>query len=130
VTVHRTCCHTLNRILERRANAKLDLAETLPVSWRDIRHLPYRVHLLIGGEDHEGLMRELSTWAMRMGLNISGTHADAIQSRYKAAVTLTLDIPPEMHENLVTVMHRLERAVPSITTIQRDTQKGCEPLPC
>ena len=102
----------------------------MAVSWRDIAHLPYRVHLLLGGEDHEGLMRELSTWAARLGLNISGTRAGAIQSRFKAAVTLTLDIPPTMQENLVTLMHRLQRAVPSITTISRDAQKGCEPEPC
>jgi len=125
VSIHRNCCHTLRRILDRRGEAL-----AMAVSWRDIAHLPYRVHLLLGGEDHEGLMRELSTWAARMGLNISGTRAGAIQSRFKAAVTLTLDIPPTMQENLVTLMHRLQRAVPSITTISRDAQKGCEPEPC
>jgi hypothetical protein len=75
-------------------------------------------------------MHELSTWTSRMGLNISGTRADANQSRYKAAVTLTLDIPPGMPENLVMMTHRLQRAVPSITSIQRDIYKGCEPEPC
>ncbi|MGO8949842.1 MAG: RelA/SpoT family protein [Ktedonobacterales bacterium] len=132
VTIHRTCCRTLGRVLDRRRARAIPGAypDTIPVSWREIRHLPYRVHLLIGGEDHEGLMHELSSWAQRMGLNISGTRADANQSRYKAAVTLTLDIPPAMQDNLVMMTHRLQRAVPSITSIQRDIHKGCEPEPC
>jgi GTP pyrophosphokinase len=128
ISIHRACCLTLKRILDGREQNS-PYPDTLPVSWRDIRNLPYRVHLLIGGEDHEGLMHELSTWAKRMGLNISGTRADANQSRYKAAVTLTLDIPPGMQENLVMMTHRLQRAVPSITRIQRDIHKGCEPEP-
>jgi RelA/SpoT family (p)ppGpp synthetase len=132
ISIHRTCCHTLKRILDRRGQSAQSspYPATLPVSWREIRNLAYRVHLLIGGEDHEGLMHELSTWAKRMGLNISGTRADANQARYKAAVTLTLDIPPGIQENLVMTTHRLERAVPSITSIQRDIHKGCEPEPC
>ncbi len=125
VAIHRTCCHTLKRTLEKRARAGLAYAEAIPVAWQEIQPLTYRVHLLIGGEDHAGLMYELSACAARMGLNVSGTKADANQSRYKAAVTLTLDIPPGMrHEP---VMHRLQRAVPSITSIRRDTSKGCEP---
>jgi (p)ppGpp synthase/HD superfamily hydrolase len=132
VSIHRACCQTLKRILDRRRQSAQSspYPATLPVSWREIRNLPYRVHLLIGGEDHEGLMHELSTWTSRMGLNISGTRADANQSRYKAAVTLTLDIPPGMPENLVMMTHRLQRAVPSITSIQRDIYKGCEPELC
>ena len=133
ITIHRTCCRTLRRILRGRSarTAMQQLyPDTIPVAWHDIRHLPYRVHLLIGGEDHEGLMHELSTWAKRMGLNISGTRADANQSRYKAAVTLTLDIPPKIQDNLVMLTHRLQRAIPSITSIQRDLHKGCEPDSC
>ena len=130
ITIHRSCCHTLARILKRREESWAETAPyppSIPVSWLVIRHLPYRVHLLIGGEDHEGLMHELSTWAKRMGLNISGTRADANQARYKAAVTLTLDIPPGIQDSLTMLTYRLQRAIPSITSIQRNLYKGCEP---
>jgi hypothetical protein len=67
-------------------------------------------------------MHEISACAAQLGLNVSGGMAYANQARYKAAVSLTLDLPPEMR--LDTVLRRLQ-TVPGIVSATRDTRKGC-----
>ncbi len=125
VTIHRTCCHTLHSTLARRRARNKAPAEPLHVSWSEIQPIMYRVHLAFVGQDHEGLMHELSICAARLNLNVSASRADANQSRYKAAVTLTLDVPPGTR--LDAVIRRFQ-AVPGIVSVTRDTSKGCGKL--
>jgi (p)ppGpp synthase/HD superfamily hydrolase len=93
------------------------------VSWPEIHPEMYRARLLFVGQDHEGLMHELSVCAARQGLNVSASRADANQARYKAAVSLTLDLPADVR--LDGVMRRFQ-TVPGIVSVTRDTSPGCE----
>ena len=122
VTIHRDCCHVLHGILSRRAKSGADHSQPLPVTWSQIQPITYRAHLAIEGQDHEGLMHELADCAASMDLNVSGGMAYANQARYKAAVSLTVDIPPQIR--LDHVLRRFQ-TVPGITGVRRDTTKGC-----
>jgi GTP pyrophosphokinase len=122
VTIHRICCRTLKAALARRQATGSPHATPLDIGWIDISPIKYRVHFNIYGQDHEGLMYELSECARRMGLNVSGSHADANQARYRAAITLTLDVPPQMR---VDTIQRRMVSVPGIVSVRRDTTKGC-----
>jgi len=158
VTIHRRCCRTLRRIIERRA---LQLAEAavargspggknahpaqailqvqatrqgeqddqtnpLSVSWDELGAIPYRLHLAIYGQDHRGLMYEVSSCVAALGLNVVYTKALANQDRSKALIALTVDIPPDVRRDVV--MRRL-RAVPGVTEVERDTRRGCDEHP-
>jgi (p)ppGpp synthase/HD superfamily hydrolase len=125
VTIHRACCRILRAAIEHRRAHGRKHAEPLHVSWPEIQPIIYRAHLSFVGQDHEGLMHELSNCAARLNLNVSASRADSNQSRYKAAVTLTLDIPPSIR--LDTVLRRFQ-AVPGIVSATRDTAKGCGTL--
>lgn len=122
VTIHRACCQSLRGVLARRAATGAMYAQSLPVTWPEIQPITYRVHLAIEGQDHEGLMHEVADCAAGMDLNVSGGLAYANQARYKAAISLTVDIPPEMR--LEHVFRRFY-SVPGITSVRRDTSKGC-----
>lgn len=122
VSIHRSCCQALRAIVSRRAKSGAEYAQPLPVTWAEIQPIVYRVHLAIEGQDHEGLMHELADCTAGMGLNVSGGMAYANQARYKAAISLTVDITPG-----VRLEHVLRRfySVPGITSVRRDTTKGC-----
>ncbi|HKB47291.1 MAG TPA: HD domain-containing protein, partial [Ktedonobacterales bacterium] len=120
VTVHRRCCRVLRAALARRQ------APPLSVTWPQIGVKWYTAALLISGQDHRGLMHELSVCAMQLGLNVASSKASANQARYKAAVALTLDIPTNVR--LEYVVGRLRR-VPGIVSVWRDTRKGCDENP-
>jgi GTP pyrophosphokinase len=121
VTVHRRCCRVLRAALARR-----QAAAPLSVTWPQIGVKWYTAALLISGQDHRGLMHELSVVAMQLGLNVAGSKASANQARYKAAVALTLDIPTNVR--LEYVVGRLRR-VPGIVSVWRDTHRGCDENP-
>jgi GTP pyrophosphokinase len=125
VTVHRACCRTLRAVVARRRAQSQPHAEPLRVSWPEIQPITYRAYLSFVGQDHAGLMHELSILAARHNLNVSASRADANQSRYKAAVTLALDLPPGTR--LDAVMRRFQ-TVPGIISVTRDTSKGCDKL--
>ncbi len=148
VTIHRRCCRTLRRIIERRAPQLARTAGTdgaggssggkdaqpiqlaqqdepaqlLSVGWDEIGAVPYRLHLAIYGQDHRGLMYEVSSCVAALGLNVVYTKALANQDRSKALISLTVDIPPDVRRDVV--MRRL-RAVPGVTEVERDTRRGC-----
>lgn len=122
VTVHRACCDTMCHTLEARKAAGAPHAEALPVHWPQIHPQTYRVHLTYVGQDHKGLMHELSLAASQFGLNVSASRAAAIQDRHKAAVSLTLDVPLETRLDAVV---RRFMAVPGSVSVTRDTSKGC-----
>ena len=123
VTVHRTCCRTLHHALSRRTARGARYAAAMPVSWPQLHPTPYRAQLEISGQDHTGLMHELSQCAASLGLNVAGSNASANQSRHKAAVTLTLELPPDVR--LDSVLRRLH-TVPGVLRVERDILKGCE----
>ncbi|MFI5272279.1 MAG: RelA/SpoT family protein [Ktedonobacterales bacterium] len=122
VTVHRACCRALHRAIARRREAGFAHAELLAVTWPQIQPITYRPHLVISGQDHRGLMHEISQCAARMGLNVSGSTARAQSSRHKAVVVLTLDVPPTIR--LDAVLRRLH-TVPGVLDVERDETKGC-----
>lgn len=124
VVVHRACCQTLQRALARRVQ-RGDADGAVRVTWPEIQPITYRARLLFVGQDHEGLMHELSVCAARLGLNVAASRADANQARHKAAVSLTLDVPPETR--LESVIRRF-LTVPGIVTVTRDQTKGCAPV--
>lgn len=122
VTVHRTCCTTLQSVLARRRATGAAYPEPLRVGWQEIQPITYRAYLLIEGQDHTGLMHEISRCAARMGLNVSGSMALTHQAWYKAAIMLTIDVPP--HMRLEYILRRLH-VLPGILQVRRDTSKGC-----
>ena len=122
VTVHRSCCDTLHRALTARRSHNQPSAEPLPVGWPQIHPEVYRVHVTYVGQDHKGLMHELSICAAHLGLNVAASRAAAIQDRHKAAVSLTLDVPIETRLDAVV---RRFLAVPGSVSVTRDTTKGC-----
>jgi GTP pyrophosphokinase len=123
VTVHRGCCRTLRHALRLRAARAGSTATPLPVRWEELGPLTYRLHLAIYGQDHRGLMHEVSACIATLGLNMTYTRALANQDRWKAAIILTLDMPPRVRRD--TVLRRL-RAVPGVTLVKRETRKGCD----
>jgi GTP diphosphokinase / guanosine-3',5'-bis(diphosphate) 3'-diphosphatase len=123
VTVHRTCCRTLHHTLSRRTARGARYTAALPVVWPQLQPASYRAQLEISGQDHTGLMHELSQCAAGLGLNVAGSNASANQSRHKAAITLTLELPPDAR--LENVLRRLH-TVPGVLRVERDILKGCE----
>jgi GTP pyrophosphokinase len=123
VSIHRACCLRLRSILERRRERGEPGAEPLRVTWDRIEPGPYRLRLGIWGQDHPGLMYEVSSSVAALGLSVIHAVATANQDRYKAAISLTLEMPLDMRRD--TVLRKL-RAVPGVTHVERDTRKGCD----
>ncbi|HEU5440451.1 MAG TPA: RelA/SpoT family protein [Ktedonobacterales bacterium] len=122
VIIHRTCCRSLARSAQRRRAAGRPDAEPLAASWPQIQPITYRPHLLISGQDHKGLMHELSKLAASMNLSVSGSRAKAVSSRHRAAISLTLDVPSTTRLDVVL---RQLHTVPGVLTVERDLSKGC-----
>lgn len=78
------------------------------------------------GQDHSGLMYDISKRATALGVNVSASSANSNRARYRAAIRLTLDLPPQMHVD--TVLRSL-RSVPGVLSVRRDTSKGCVAQP-
>jgi GTP pyrophosphokinase len=123
VSIHRACCLRLRAILTRRRERGEPCADALPVTWDRIEPGPYRLRLAIWGQDHRGLMYEVSSSVAALGLSVIHAVATANQDRYKAAISLTLEMPLDMRRD--TVLRKL-RAVPGVTHVERDTRKGCD----
>jgi RelA/SpoT family (p)ppGpp synthetase len=123
VSVHRACCLRLRAILKRRHARGEPYAEALRVNWSEIAPEFYRLRLAIWGQDHRGLMYEVSSSVASLGLNVVHAVATANQDRYKAAISLTLEMPLDVRRD--TVLRKL-RAVPGVTHVERDTRKGCD----
>jgi GTP diphosphokinase / guanosine-3',5'-bis(diphosphate) 3'-diphosphatase len=123
VTVHRTCCRTLRMTLDRRLARGTTNGGTVQVRWDQLPAMPYRMAFAIYGQDHQGLMHEVSECVAQLGLNVYRSVAIAHQDRYKAAILLTLDMLPTTRREQV--MRRL-RAVQGVTQVERDQRNGCE----
>jgi len=123
VTVHRTCCRTLRMTLDRRLARGTTNGGTVQVRWDQLPAMPYRMAFAIYGQDHQGLMHEVSECVAQLGLNVYRSVAIAHQDRYKAAILLTLDMLPTTRREQV--MRRL-RVVQGVTQVERDQRNGCE----
>ena len=123
VTIHRTCCRTLRMTLDRRLARGGENAGTVQVRWEQLPAMPYRMAFAIYGQDHQGLMHQVSECVAQLGLNVYRSVAIAHQDRYKAAILLTLDMLPTTRREQV--MRRL-RAVQGVTQVERDQRNGCE----
>jgi len=123
VTVHRTCCRTLRMTLDRRLARGTTTDGTVQVRWDQLPAMPYRMAFAIYGQDHQGLMHEVSECVAQLGLNVYRSVAIAHQDRYKAAILLTLDMLPTTRREQV--MRRL-RVVQGVTQVERDQRNGCE----
>lgn len=126
ITVHRTCCRTLRMTLDRRLARGAANARAVQVRWDQFSSMPYRMALAIYGQDHQGLMHEVSACVAQLGLNVYRSVAIAHQDRYKAAILLTLDMQPTTRREQV--MRRL-RTVRGVTQVERDQRNGCESAP-
>jgi RelA/SpoT family (p)ppGpp synthetase len=122
LTVHRVGCGTLARTVARRRDLDAAYPEPQEVIWPQIQPITYRVHLLIGGQDHKGLMYEISVAAASLGINVSGSRARANRARHRAIIELTLDVPATTRLDLV--LRRLH-TVPGVLDVERDLTKGC-----
>ncbi len=126
VTVHRTCCRTLRMTLDRRLARGAAHARAVQVRWDQFPTAPYRMAFAIYGQDHQGLMHEVSACVAQLGLNVYRSVAIAHQDRYKAAILLTLDMLPTTRREQV--VRRL-RIVHGVTQVERDQRNGCENTP-
>jgi GTP pyrophosphokinase len=122
IAIHRACCRTLYGVLARRNARGASYAEPVQASWEEIQPVSYRLHLAIYGQDHRGLMHEVSSCIADLGLNLENSFASANRDRHKAAIILTVGIPPTVRQE--TVLRRL-RAVPGVTQVERESRKGC-----
>jgi hypothetical protein len=68
-------------------------------------------------------MYEVSTCIADLGLNLENSSASANRDRYKAAILLTIAMPPTLRQD--TVIRRL-RGVPGVVRVERDLRKGCD----
>ena len=123
ITIHRTCCRTLRLALDRRIARGAAHATGVQVRWEQIPAMPYRMAFAIYGQDHQGLMHEVSACVAQLGLNVYRSVAIAHQDRYKAAILLTLDMLPITRREQVT---RRLRSVQGVTQVERDQRNGCE----
>ena len=123
ITVHRTCCRTLRMTLDRRLARGAANAGAVPVRWDQFPPMPYRMAFGIYGQDHQGLMHEVSACVAQLGLNVYRSVAIAHQDRYKAAILLTLDMQPTTRREQVM---RSLRGVRGVTQVERDQRNGCE----
>jgi GTP pyrophosphokinase len=123
ISVHRSCCRTLRAVVARRRARGARHPEPVRATWEEIQPVGYRLRLAIYGQDHRGLMYEVSACIADLGLNLEHSIAIANQDRYKAAILLTVAIPPNVRQEAVT---RRLRAVPGVTQVERDLRKGCD----
>jgi GTP pyrophosphokinase len=123
VSVHRSCCRTLHVASTRRRAREAQYPEPIRATWAEIQPVGYRLRLAIYGQDHPGLMHEVSKCIADLGLNLENSLASANQDWYKAAILLTVEIPAPVRQDVV--MRRL-RTVPGVTRVERDLRKGCD----
>ncbi|HEX8995789.1 MAG TPA: HD domain-containing protein [Ktedonobacterales bacterium] len=123
VTIHRPGCRTLRATVERRREAGSALVKPVPLSWAQIPQTDYVLCVNIYGQDHQGLMHELSNWLADQGISILRSTAVSNQDRAKAAIAMMLLIPAARRAD--DVMRRL-RSAAGVTEVERDRRRGCD----
>jgi GTP pyrophosphokinase len=121
VTIHRACCRTLSRVVASRAQ-RGGSAATLPVDWRALSAMDYRMAIAVYGQDHAGLMYELAACIKSLDVNLSATFATSNQDRKKAIVTLICVFTPAFRPDM---LFRRLSTLPGVTHVERDTRLGC-----
>jgi GTP diphosphokinase / guanosine-3',5'-bis(diphosphate) 3'-diphosphatase len=123
VTIHRTGCRTLSATIARRRELGMAYVETIPLGWAQLPQTDYVLCVTIDGQDHQGLIHQLSIWLAEHGISILRSSAAANQDRAKAAITMMLLVPATRRAD--DVMRRLRRS-PGVTQVERDLRRGCD----
>ncbi|HEX8732049.1 MAG TPA: HD domain-containing protein [Ktedonobacterales bacterium] len=123
VTIHRVCCRMLMATIARRRELGVAYTEATPVSWAQLPAGDFVLCLNIYGQDHQGLMHQLSISLTDFNISILRSFAVANQDRAKAAIAMMLLIPASRHAD--DVMRRLT-ALPGVTEVERDKRRGCD----
>jgi (p)ppGpp synthase/HD superfamily hydrolase len=109
-------------VAARRKREGKPYAEPLRVTWVELRVEYYVVPLILSGQDHPGLMHEVSDCATMQGLNVVHSLASSNAARYKARIAITLQIPAKVR--LEYVVGRLRR-IKGVVSVARDETRGC-----
>ncbi len=123
VTIHRSGCRTLKATVERRRALGAPHPDPMPLSWAQLPQTDYVLCVNIYGQDHQGLMHQLTIWLAELGIGIVRSVADANQDRAKAAIAMMLLVPATRHAD--DVMRRL-RTTPGVIEVERDRRRGCD----
>ncbi len=123
VSIHRAGCRTLKATVERRVALGQPFAEPIPLSWAQLPLTDYVLCVNIYGQDHQGLMHQLSIWLAELGISILRSKAVANQDRAKAAIAMMLLVPASRRAD--DVLRRL-RSTPGVTEVERDKRRGCD----
>ena len=123
VSVHRSSCRTLSATVARRRELGAPYATPIPLSWAELPQTDYVLCVNIYGQDHQGLMHQLTIWLAEHGISILRSSAAANQDRAKAAIAMMLLVPGERRAD--DVMRRLRRS-PGVTEVERDRRRGCD----
>jgi len=123
VSIHRTGCRTLKATVGRRAALGQPYARPIPLSWTQLPPTDYVLCVNIYGQDHQGLMHQLSIWLAEQGISILRSNAVANQDRAKAAIAMMLLVPATRRAD--DVLRRL-RSTPGVTEVERDKRRGCD----
>ncbi len=123
VSIHRSCCRTMKATVERRRELGTPHASPIPLSWAQLPQASYVLCVNIYGQDHQGLMHQLSIWLADLDISILRSTAVANQDRAKAAIAMMLLIPPACRSD--DVIRRLGSA-PGVTEVERDRRRGCD----
>ncbi|HZC04383.1 MAG TPA: HD domain-containing protein [Ktedonobacterales bacterium] len=123
VTIHRSGCRTLSATVARRRELSAPYAEPVPLSWAQLPQTDYVLCVNIYGQDHQGLIHQLTIWLAEHRISILRSSAAANQDRAKAAIAMMLLVPGARRAD--DVMRRLRRS-PGVTEVERDRRRGCD----
>lgn len=123
MTIHRPGCRTLAATVARRREAEAPYTRAIPLSWAQLPPMDYVLCVNIYGQDHQGLMHQLSIWLAEHSISVLRSNAVANQDRAKAAIAMMLLIPASRRAG--DVIRRLRRS-PGVTEVERDTRRGCD----
>ncbi|HEX8727263.1 MAG TPA: TGS domain-containing protein, partial [Ktedonobacterales bacterium] len=123
MSIHRAGCRTLAATVARRRETGMPYARANPLSWAQLPPLDYVLCVNIYGQDHQGLMHQLSIWLAEHGISVLRSNAAANQDRAKAAIAMMLLIPVTRRAD--DVIRRLRRS-PGVTEVERDVRRGCD----
>jgi GTP pyrophosphokinase len=85
VTVHRSNCTNLNRLMEREGNRVIE------VQWRDSTQM-HAVELLLKAYDRRGLIRDVSAVVANIGLDVRGIESKTDETSRIATMRIWLDV--------------------------------------
>lgn len=123
MTMHRVGCRTLAATVARRRETGVPYTRAIALSWAQLPPMDYVLCVNIYGQDHQGLIHQLSIWLAEHGISVLRSNAVANQDRAKAAIAMMLLIPATRRAD--DVIRRLRRS-PGVTEVERDVRRGCD----